>query len=195
MEKIIIEKYNPQWAEAFGAIKAVFEEELKHIDVTIEHVGSTSVPGLRAKPILDMVIVLEDHADMRAVIDIVETLGYKHNGDQGIKGREAFKMLDDKVPYGIESFYPFKQHLYACHKDVLAYKNFVILKNHLLSHPKDCEAYGQLKEKLSIKYADDRLAYTEAKSEFILSILGNYEMDNEALDAIRKMNDTKAIRN
>jgi GrpB-like predicted nucleotidyltransferase (UPF0157 family) len=123
----------------------------------IEHVGSTAVPGLAAKPIIDMTIVIDTRNDLPAVIDRLQTIGYRHEGDLGILGREAFTTPPATPPH----------HLYVCAADnenlarVLAFRDF------LRTHPDTARNYVTLKRSLAEQFRTDRTAYTNAKTTFI----------------------------
>ena len=91
-EKIQIAIYNPLWKNQFDEIKSVLMKHINIASIEIEHVGSTSILGLRAKPIIDLDIILEeDKYLMERVINKLNEIGYNHVGDLGVNGREAFK--------------------------------------------------------------------------------------------------------
>lgn len=100
--KIEIEVYNPQWEMIFHKLKSVLCKEISELVIAIEHVGSTSVKGLGAKPILDIDIVIKDYSIFPRVIQGLEKLGYFHQGNLGIEEREAFGRKDNLVPWGEE---------------------------------------------------------------------------------------------
>ena len=88
---MLIQEYNSQWPADFQRIKTILSDALTGIPVSIEHIGSTAVPGLAAKPIIDIDIVLEDRNDFESIKERLAQIGYYHNGDQGIADREVFK--------------------------------------------------------------------------------------------------------
>ncbi|MNV51043.1 dephospho-CoA kinase/protein folding accessory domain-containing protein [compost metagenome] len=93
--------------------------------MTIEHVGSTSVPGLSAKPIIDMDVVVATRDDVKKAIQRLAILGYVHEGDLGAIGREAF-IPPNGVPW---------HHLYVCTIDNAEYKRHIMFRDYLKSHP------------------------------------------------------------
>jgi len=107
-EPVIVEEYNPEWVSWFDQICFFFESKLEPYVLRIEHVGSTSIPGMVAKPIIDfdIVIQLSDFAEIKSRL---EAIGYVHQGDQGIPEREAFAMTNIELK---EQFPP--HHLYVC---------------------------------------------------------------------------------
>jgi GrpB-like predicted nucleotidyltransferase (UPF0157 family) len=88
---IVVVDYDPSWPVTFAALREPIWRALADIAISVEHVGSTSVPGLAAKPIIDIDAVITSSADISAAIDRLATLGYVHSGTLGIEGREAFE--------------------------------------------------------------------------------------------------------
>ena len=92
---MLIHEYSPGWEENFQNIKAILVDALSGLRIGIEHVGSTAIPGLAAKPIIDIDIVFNAPIDFGPVKERLAGLGYFHNGDQGIPGREAFGVYQE----------------------------------------------------------------------------------------------------
>ena len=170
-KRVIVEPYHPIWSEAFLNIKKELDFVLKDDVIAIEHVGSTSVVGLKAKPIIDIDIIIDDKGCFDQIKDKLKTIGYIHEGDQGIEGREAFGY--EHKPHLM------RHHLYVCYKDNFHLKRHLALRDHLRNHPKDVEAYGLLKEGLAKKYPYNIEKYIEGKSNFILNIYRQYDLDKE----------------
>ena len=162
--------YDPAWPEEFEAIRAILAPALGNLALAIEHVGSTSVPDLAAKPILDIDIVISAAGKLPVVIERLAPLGYYHQGDLGVPGREAFKREGDDVPRDGSGRAWTKQHLYACPAGNIYYLRHIALRDYLRAHPADALAYAALKLRLAQEFRDDRVAYTEAKTEFITAI-------------------------
>lgn len=162
--------YDPAWPAQFAQLQAVLALAVGDLSLAIEHVGSTSVPGLAAKPILDIVIVIQNRLALPRVIERLAPLGYFHQGDLGLAGREAFEREDTDVPRdGSGKTWP-KQHLYVCPAGNIHLLRQVAFRNYLRAHPEDAAAYGELKLRLAEDFRNDRRAYTEAKTEFITAI-------------------------
>ena len=87
---IVVEPYDEAWAQAFIDIKKELEDVLGELALSIEHVGSTSVKGLSAKPIIDIDVVIASSSQLENVIEALSKIGYYHEGDKGIPGREVF---------------------------------------------------------------------------------------------------------
>jgi len=157
---VIIENYDPLWPEKFETLRAPINATLGLLAAAIEHVGSTAVPGLAAKPIIDIDILLRSAADVPLAITRLTFLGYQHQGDLGVLGREAFRPPPGAIPH----------HLYACPPDSRAYRSHIEFRDHLRNHPQDVGAYATLKRSLAESVVD-REAYTQAKTGFIEEIL------------------------
>ena len=192
MKKIIVEDYNPEWKLQFEALKSCIEKSLQGLFLSIEHVGSTSVEGLAAKPIIDMDIIIEAEGEtLQRVIEKLTDLGYRHRGDLGIAGRHAFKRTSDKVPYchSTESWQ--NHHLYVCKKDIPSLQNHLLLRDYLRTHPEAVVEYGELKKRLAAKFPYDIDSYIEGKSPFIAEILQKQGFSIEVVKDIGEQNRKK----
>ena len=89
--KVVVLPYDVAWQSAFKKIKGEIEEAIGDLIIGIEHVGSTSAEGMSAKPCIDIDVINEDYSAFAAVVDSLKAIGYIHEGDLGIKDREAFK--------------------------------------------------------------------------------------------------------
>lgn len=165
--------YDQQWAQDFEELSEVLRDALGGLVARVEHVGSTSVPGLAAKPVLDIDLVIAKSTPMPHVIAALSALGYEHRGDQGIPGREAFGRADDLVPRdGSERRWP-RHHLYVCRADADELARHLAFRDYLRAHPEAVGAYAHLKRRLAERHPTDRDAYCRAKTDFICEILAN----------------------
>lgn len=158
---IILEDYDPDWPQQFELLRSRIAPVLGLLAAAIEHVGSTAVPGLAAKPIIDIDVLLRSAADLPDAITSLATLGYQHRGDLGISGREAFLRPPGDIPH----------HLYVCPPEGREFDRHIVFRNQLRSHLDDAKAYELLKRKLAEQYRHDREAYNQAKSEFVEALL------------------------
>lgn len=187
-KRIVVLPYDPGWANSFNRFKKVFEENAGKCLMDIQHVGSTSVPGLAAKPIIDIDLIVEDRENMQRLITALEKLGYRHVGDQGITGREAFKRDNPYVPNtGDRTIWP-DHHLYACIKGAPALLNHLSVRDYLRRHAEAAQAYGALKKSLAEKYPYDIDAYVEKKTAFLIGILEKTDFPKAELTAIIQQN-------
>jgi GrpB-like predicted nucleotidyltransferase (UPF0157 family) len=159
--ELIITDYNPQWPQLFGELRSKLSNLLGETAAAIEHVGSTAVPGLAAKPVIDLDVLLASSADLAAAIERLATVGYEHQGDLGIAGREAFRS-----PPGL-----FAHHLYVCRPDCEEFRRHILLRDYLRSHPDEVAAYSQLKWSLLAKVGNDRAAYIRGKDDFMQKLI------------------------
>jgi GrpB-like predicted nucleotidyltransferase (UPF0157 family) len=159
--EIIIEEYDPRWPLEFEKLRARIEVALEPLAAAIEHIGSTAVPGLAAKPIIDIDVLLTPDAEFAQAVSALSSAGYEYRGDLGIRGREAFRAPTDSYPH----------HLYVCRADAGEFHRHIEFRDHLRSHPEDVEAYASLKRRLMREFAWDREGYTQGKSEFVERIL------------------------
>ncbi|PKM86675.1 MAG: hypothetical protein CVU85_07415 [Firmicutes bacterium HGW-Firmicutes-10] len=175
--KVTCIDYDPKWQVEFANVKHVLFELLKDTVIAIEHVGSTSVVGCAAKPILDIDLVIENQTDFDSVKRILESVGFAHRGDQGIQGREVFKRLfeDEYMAY----------HLYCCQKDSQELLRHLSLKAYLNDHPKVRDAYSKLKKSLAEQFPEQILDYMEGKDEFVKQMLTDLESEGYLLKEYR----------
>lgn len=159
---VVVLPYDEAWKKDFEEIKAELMAVLDGLVLSVEHVGSTSVPGLAAKPIIDIDVVIEDTDCFEKVKTALETIGYQHEGDLGIPGREAFKY------HGKEHFR--KHHLYVCAKDSDELKRHLSFRDYLRTHPDAVKEYGRIKEEGARLYPYDIDSYIEYKAPFIENI-------------------------
>lgn len=159
---VVVEPYKIIWKQDFQNIKAEIADALGDLALSIEHVGSTSVEGLSAKPIIDIDVVIEDRLILDDVILALKKIGYTHEGDQGIEGREAFKYQ------GKEHLR--KHHLYVCAKDASELRRHIGFRDYLRNHPEAVAEYSRVKTEGAIKYPYDIDGYIAYKSDFIEQI-------------------------
>jgi GrpB-like predicted nucleotidyltransferase (UPF0157 family) len=149
--------YDARWPMAFAALRDNLAGVLGPLALRIEHVGSTAVPGLPAKSVIDIDVVIATREDLPRVIAGLRTLGYQHEGDLGIPGREAFAS-----PAGTSA-----HHLYVCTADSPELARHITFRDYLRSNPGQASAYADLKRALARQFRTDRDAYSRGKTAFI----------------------------
>ena len=160
-KSVVVEKWNSKWKDEFEKIVASLGEDIIYNSIKIEHVGSTSVEGLSAKPVIDLDIVIEK--DKFAIIkELLNKKGYEHEGDLGIEGREAFSYS------GKEEL--MTHHLYVCPKNSKELFKHITFRNFLENNPALAAEYSKVKEQAAVLYPDDIDKYMEFKSEIIENI-------------------------
>jgi GrpB-like predicted nucleotidyltransferase (UPF0157 family) len=165
---VVVVPYDERWAQDFKDIASEIRDALGELALDIQHVGSTAVPGLSAKPIIDIDVVIRDHAAFNAVVSALEAIGYHHEGDLGIAGREAFG-------YEGKSHLQ-KHHLYVCPQDSTELKRHIAFRDYLRAHPGAVKEYSRIKEVGAALHPYDINGYIAHKSPFIESIYRNLEL-------------------
>src|SRR5215469_12549527 len=160
-DHVTIEDYDPRWPRLFEMLRVRIAVVLDEMAISIEHVGSTAVPGLAAKPIIDIDVLIRSSADLPVVIRKLADLGYEHRGDLGVRGREAFRANAAAV----------RHHLYVCPPGSREYEQHIAFRNYLRAHAGEANAYALLKRELANKFGSDREGYSQAKSEFVQRLL------------------------
>lgn len=178
MRTITVVDYDPAWPTAFERLRARIWPAVADLATAIEHVGSTSVPGLAAKPVIDLDVVLRSGDHVPEAVARLAALGYGHRGDLGIAGREAFE-----PPPGAP-----EHHLYVCPPDSPALANHLALRDRLRGHPDLAAAYGALKQRLARAFAQDIDGYVDGKTGFILDVLRATGFAEDELARIERAN-------
>ena len=156
---VVVLPYDEQWKQDFLMIKNELVSALGQLAMRIEHVGSTSIEGLSAKPIIDIDVVIKDDTVLEEVISALGAIGYRHEGDLGIAGREAFK-YDGKDHLR-------KHHLYVCPENSPELKRHIAFRDYLRTHPDAVREYSHIKEEGARNYPYDIDKYIEHKTPFI----------------------------
>lgn len=168
MRRVMVVPYDLEWPRVFESLRDRLTGALGALAVRIEHVGSTAVPGLCAKPIVDIDVVIASADDSSKAIERLEAIGYTHRGDRGIPGREAFE-----PPAGPA------HHLYVCADGAAPLREHLTFRDYLRGHPESAEEYGVLKRELAERFVEDRLAYQEGKRSFVESVMARLERDDD----------------
>jgi GrpB-like predicted nucleotidyltransferase (UPF0157 family) len=178
---MLIQKYDPIWAKNFNDLKKVFQNALLDLTIEIEHVGSTSVVGLAAKPIIDIDLIYSNQADFQKIKNSLSKLGYDHNGDQGIFEREVFKRKDTLKKHPILD--KLKHHLYVCIYNSVELRRHILFRDFLRKNEWSKKEYQNLKIELAKKVNHDQKKYAALKEihakEWIQSIVELAKKENE----------------
>ncbi len=127
-----IETYKEEWKIEFESLKKCLCRILDGFQIDIQHVGSTAIPELFAKPILDIDIIIENKTHLDDISAKLEEVGYKSRGEQGVSGRFAFRQTSELTPEFNNSKKWQEHHLYVCFSDSLALKNHLLFRKALL---------------------------------------------------------------
>ncbi len=159
---MVIVNYDKKWPQDFLKIKTELQKAIT-VTSNIQHVGSTSIPGMKAKPIIDIDVGLENWGDFEKVKMALASIGYEHEGDRGIKGREAFGRngsVHNKILDSID------HHLYVCSYENEEYKRHILFRDYLRNHTDARDRYNQIKEEILVKVgSDNRAGYVKMKED------------------------------
>ena len=157
--RVMVVPYDEGWKAAFEAIRAELAGALGDLIVGIEHVGSTSVEGLSAKPCIDVDVIIPDYGVFDKVVARLDAIGYIHEGNLGIPDREAFDYTDKPHLY--------KHHLYVCPRDSEELNRHLTFRYFLRSHPEAAWRYASVKERAAELFPYDIDGYMEFKASCI----------------------------
>ncbi|MFX1481762.1 MAG: GrpB family protein [Promethearchaeota archaeon] len=164
-EPVTVQDYDPVWKTWSEELQSFLDDSLSRMAVRMEHVGSTAIPGMVAKPIIDLVIVISVR-DFEEVKSRLAKVGFIHRGDLGIKGREAFLLTDVELKKHLPP-----HHLYVCDLENEELRRLIAFRDYLRVHPEDAAEYSKLKIELVKQYSGDRVRYIDGKDNLVKEIL------------------------
>ena len=170
---IAVTSYNEDWPKRFAEIRDCLLSELADEGgaFNIEHFGSTAVPGLVSRPVLDICIVVPQSSDLPSLITGLERLGYIHEADQGRVGMETFRRKGPDVPF-LEHKRDFSpHHLHASILGAWELRRYLAFRDHLRENADARGVYARLKIDLAPRADADE--YSLATTEFIQSVLSS----------------------
>jgi len=159
---VTIVDYDPQWPILYQEEKRRILEAIGHVIVAIEQVGSTAVPGLGAKPIIDIMVAVSHLADAEACIDPLQGIGYEYAPELEVSMPQ--RRYFDKGPAEA------RIHLHMVELTSGFWERHLLFRDFLRDHPEVAREYDRLKRELAAEYGSDRAGYTEAKTSFIRSV-------------------------
>lgn len=191
--RVTIEAHNPAWEAEFVRVRDDLHHILRDIPiVSVEHVGSTSIPGLLAKPVLDIDIVVK-HEDLAAARAAMAAAGYIDFGEMGVPGRVAFRQPGHDRSQAAAAMTgaatEMRRNTYVVLEDSVALKNHRDLKRVLLQDAALREEYGGVKKHLVARELEDVDEYCRGKNDILLRILKSAGWNEEELEEVRKANE------
>lgn len=157
--RVEVVPYNPEWKTLFEKEKQVLESIFEPAKVEIHHIGSTSVPGLSAKPIIDIMLAADSLERVEKATPAIEAAGYEAKGENGIPGRRYFQKHDEN---GIR-----KVHLHSFEKGSHQLYRHLVFRDYLRAHPSEASRYAEVKEAAAQKYEYDIESYIAEKSPIV----------------------------
>lgn len=163
--KIRLSDYTPTWKHMYEQevqlLKSIFNDEI----IAFEHFGSTAIPGMKAKPVIDMMCIVQQIEKIDTYNDIMKAMNYDVVFEWGIEGRRLFRKGGENRSH----------HIHVYQYDNPQIHRHIIFRDFLLAHPKEANLYSELKEQLANTF-DDTRDYSAAKKDFVV------EMEKKALD-------------
>ena len=169
----VVVPYDPEWPVLFEKERVSITSAVGHIVAGVHHVGSTAIPGMPAKPILDIAVLLHEFEDGERCIEPMESIGYVHKGadEVDIPG-DRFFLRGHPPQEGCSDGEEIRTHvLHMYTVDSPIRQNHFLFRDYLIAHPGAAAEYARLKFALAEKYSDDRASYTAGKRSFIAEVL------------------------
>lgn len=179
---MVVVPYSPDWPQQFEQVAQELRSTLAPVcPARVEHVGSTSVPGLAAKPVLDIDVIV-DAEHVEAAVAALEALGYRHRGDLGVAGREAFHAPDEDP----------RRHVYVCRAGTLHVRNHLAVREVLRNRPDLREEYAAVKLELAAQPDIDIDTYVARKSAVLQRVLAESDLTDAERQEVLRLNDPSA---
>jgi GrpB-like predicted nucleotidyltransferase (UPF0157 family) len=153
-------EYDARWPELFAAERQRIHDRCRPLALHLEHVGGTSVPGMCAKPILDIAAGRPRGTSIRDYVAALTAAGYLHRGERGVPGREFFCLGQPRA-----------YHLHLVEEGGLLWRDYVAFRDYLRTHAEGARQYADVKRLLAARFSHDREAYMHAKSSHVQEIL------------------------
>jgi GrpB-like predicted nucleotidyltransferase (UPF0157 family) len=165
--RVTLVDYSPEWPRLFEEERARLEVAIGAAAVAIEHIGSTAVPGLAAKPVLDIALALGSLAAVDSLVAPLGALGYRYLGEYGLPGRHFFRKGE-----------PVTHHLHVVEVSGEHWRVWRLFRDYLRGNPEEARRYADFKRELATKHPSDREAYTRSKADFVNDILARAGKEN-----------------
>jgi GrpB-like predicted nucleotidyltransferase (UPF0157 family) len=158
--RVRLVEYDPLWPERFAAEERRIRGSCGTLALRLEHVGGTSIPGMCAKPVLDMAAGRPRDASLQAYVTALERAGYQHRGERGVPGRQFFRRGDPRA-----------YHLHLVEEGGSLWMGYLAFRDYLRSHAAAARRFAEVKRLLAARHPEDREAYMNAKAPYVEEIL------------------------
>ncbi len=162
MRKIEVVPHNPRWRDAFESEAKQVAVALGENAVAIHHIGSTAIPDIYAKPIIDVLVEVSDLTEVEAQSSAMQSLGYEVMGEFGISGRRYFRKNNQE---GIRT-----HHIHVFEAGSAQVIRHLAFRDYLIAHPEEAQSYSELKRKLAEEHSQSADGYIDGKDGFIKEI-------------------------
>ena len=163
--KIVVVPHNPEWVKLFDQEAQLIWKAIGQFAVDIQHVGGTSIPGIDAKPVLDIGVALARFEDGEACVEPLVKLGYQHRGLS--KRLHAHRHFVREWSHSLHLLEPTNEE----------WLNLVLFRDYLIPHPNVAEEYAALKRSLAVKFQEDPRQYTAEKAPFVKAVLARAKLE------------------
>ena len=160
-QHVVVTDYSTKWAKMFEREAKLIKNILKDQCLAVYHIGSTAVPGLKAKPIIDMMPVVKDIQKVDQMAEAFENIGYEYLGEFGIAGRRYLRKGGDERTHQI--------HIFA-ENDGANIVRHLAVRDYLRARPDEALAYGALKKRLAERFPYDIEGYCDGKGAFVRAL-------------------------
>lgn len=157
-----LNEFSTTWKSEYEKEEKLLKEVLKDRILEIHHVGSTSIKGLKAKPVIDILVAIENLDNIKEIEELLKEYDYSNRGQQGVEDRYFFAKGSEEAR---------THYIHFVEPNSNTYYNLLLFKKYLLEHEEYIQKYCELKQELAEKYPDDRKKYTAGKSEFISNVI------------------------
>lgn len=169
-DAVVVVPYDLRWPDLYEDAREKLAEELGEAAVAIEHIGSTAVPGLAGKPIIDIMVGVRSLEDDGPLIDALVGLGYEYVAETNppMPFRRFFRRYEADLAPGVARA---GYHVHMVERTHEFWPTHLAFRDHLRAHPDDAAAYERLKRELAERFRSERERYTDAKGDFIAAVL------------------------
>lgn len=152
--------YAVEWKRLFDEERLLLQAAVGRYVLDIQHIGSTSIPGMMAKPVLDIGIAVLQYEEAQVCLEPIKRLGYEYRGEHGMPRRHYFVKGDPRT-----------HHLHMVERGSRDWENMILFRDYLIQHPEVARDYMGLKMALVRRFMGDRKAYQDGKRPFIERVL------------------------
>lgn len=167
--------YTSDWVRLFRNERRRLRRCLADRPCCIEHIGSTAVPGLPAKPVIDIAVRIRPRPRLARLAQTLESAGYEYKGEYGLPGRHFFVRGN-----------PVTHHLHIVFRDEPHWVRWLVFRDYLKGHPEELRNYAALKQLLAKRFARQRATYTRSKTAFVTRILAAALLDSAHSKKVKK---------
>lgn len=160
-DKVVIVPYDPEWPEIFSKLGATLREVLGETALRIDHIGSTSIPGLAAKPVIDVQISVASFEPLDVFRIPIESVGFVFRANNPDLTKRYFRERSGER----------RTHIHVRRLGSWVERSVLLFRDYVRVHAEDAKRYVELKYRLAEEYLDDRAGYTDAKAPFIWKVL------------------------